>query len=127
MTLVVLRYPARPWTANSARSARHWSVNAQRTETWRREWMLTALEANVGPMGPCRVVVTPYLARGPRQDVAACAPAAKAAVDGLVDAGVWPNDNADWVTRIEFRPPVMGQGDALELRLEPDGPVTGPS
>lgn len=75
-------------------------------------------------MPPCRIVVTPYLARGPRQDIGACFPAAKAAIDGLVDAGCWPDDTPDWVTRLEFRPPVMGQGDGLELRLEPD--VTEP-
>lgn len=112
-----MRYDARPWTANSARSARHWSVNAKRTAEWRQAWRLLA--TGVGPLGPCRVVVTPYLARGPQQDLGACFPAAKAAIDGLVDAGVWPDDTPEWVTRLEFRPPVMGQGDGLEIRLEP--------
>jgi hypothetical protein len=125
MAPVVIRFDVRPWTANSARSARHWSENARRTAEWRTAFTVLAQEAGVGPLGPCRVIVTPYLARGPRQDLGACFPASKAGIDGLVDAGVWPDDTPDWVTRLEFRPPVMGQGDGLELRLEPEGPALG--
>jgi hypothetical protein len=50
--------------------------------------------------------------------VAACYPAAKAAVDGLVDAGVVENDTPDHVTEIRFTAPAMGSHDALVLVVE---------
>lgn len=113
-----LRYDERPWTANSARSADHWSKNATRTKRWRDAFHLLALESGLANAGPCRITVTPYLQRRPTQDVAACAPAAKAAIDGLVDAGVWPDDTPDYVVQIVFRAPVIGHGNALELDIE---------
>ncbi len=50
-----------------------------------------------------------------QQDVGACFPAAKAAIDGLVGAGVIPDDTPDHVITLTFRAPVVGQGDGLEL------------
>lgn len=49
----------------------------------------------------------------------ACAPAAKAAIDGIRDAGVWPDDDALYVVELVFSAPVYGEGDALEIRIEP--------
>ena len=116
----ILRHDVRPWTANSARSASHWSKNADRTKTWRTAFQLLAIEGGVPPLGACRVVVTPYLRnRSGRQDVGACAPAAKAAIDGIRDAGAWPDDTDEYVVELVFRAPVYGQGDALEIRIEP--------
>jgi hypothetical protein len=65
------------------------------------------------------VLVTPHLRDGRTQDVGACYPAAKAAIDGLVDAGVIPDDGPQYVTRLTFDPPVLrsAAGDALELSL----------
>lgn len=113
-----LRYDERPWTANSARAAGHWSKNATRTKRWRAAFHRLALEAGITNAGPCRITVTPYLQRRPTQDVGACAPAAKAAIDGLVDAGVWPDDTPDHVVEIVFRAPVIGEGNALEIDIQ---------
>jgi hypothetical protein len=38
-----------------------------------------------------------------RRDPANLTPVTKAVVDGLVDAGVWPDDTPDWITTIEPR------------------------
>jgi hypothetical protein len=119
MEPVTLRLPERPWTANSARSAKHWSVNSERTKQWRTAFRILAAEAGLRDLPPCRVTVTPYLHRGPVQDVGACAPAAKAAIDGLRDAGCWPDDTPCWVVELVFRAPVRGAGDALEVTVEP--------
>ena len=122
-----LRHDARPWTANSARSASHWSKNAARTKEWRTAFMLLAREAGVPPLGACTIVVTPYLRnRSGQQDVGACAPAAKAAIDGIRDAGVWPDDTADYVTQLVFNAPVYGQGDALVVTITPAMPTVQP-
>lgn len=47
-------------------------------------------------------------------------PAAKAAIDGLVDAGVLPDDNGRYVHALTFLAPQAAGFDALELH------VTGP-
>ena len=115
-----LRHAERPWTANSARAAQHWSQNSTRTKKWRSAYTALTREAGVPALGPCRIVVTPYLKdRRGQQDVGACAPAAKAAIDGIRDAGVWPDDTAEYVVELTFRAPVYGQGDALEVTIVP--------
>jgi hypothetical protein len=118
MAPVTLRLCERPWTANSARSAKHWTVNATRTKAWRSAFEQLAREAGLRDLPPCRVTVTPHLRRGPVQDVAACTPAAKAAIDGLRDAGCWPDDTPRWVVEVVFRAPVVGTVDALDVTVE---------
>lgn len=50
-------------------------------------------------------------------------PAAKAAIDGIVDAGVLPDDTPAHVLSLTFRPPVYGHPDALAVvLLEVDRP-----
>lgn len=43
-------------------------------------------------------------------------PAVKAAVNGLVDAGLWPDDTAEFVSIAE---PVLVKGQLVVLRLLP--------
>lgn len=118
----MLRLDERPWTSNWARSTRHWSEVAKRTAAWRHAFEVLARTQIGHPLGPCEVVVTPYLAdRRGRQDVGGCFPSAKAALDGCVDGGLWPDDTPDWVVALIFRAPIFGQGDGLELELRPQG------
>ena len=89
----------------------HWARRAELTRYWRA---LTAAAAkkNRGdatwPLPRCRVVVTLVVPDRRRRDAANYAPTAKAAVDGLVDCGVWPDDTAEFVVgpdmRIEHTP-----------------------
>jgi hypothetical protein len=51
------------------------------------------------------------------QDVAACVPAVKAAIDGLVDAGVFLDDSPAHVTAVVFKQPERGE-PALRLEIE---------
>ena len=53
-----------------------------------------------------------------RQDVGACFPAVKAAIDGLVDAGVLPDDNPQFVRALTFYPAEIGDMDGLRLQIE---------
>lgn len=118
--MITLRYDERPWTANAARSASHWSVVARKTAKWRSAWRAIGVAHHVLDLGPTIVTATPYLRDGRgAQDVAACFPAVKAALDGLTDAGAWDDDDPSNVVELRFRPPVRGQGDGLELTLEP--------
>ena len=122
---ITLRYDERPWTANSARSASHWTVVARKTAQWRGAWRAIGFANRVQDVGPVIITATPYLRDGRgKQDVGACFPAVKAAIDGLTDAGAWEDDDPANVIELRFNPPVRGQGDGLELVLEP---VTAPS
>lgn len=50
-----------------------------------------------------------------RQDVGACFPSVKAAIDGLVDARVIPKDTKQHVTRLTLMPPKTGRVSGLVL------------
>lgn len=98
----------------------HRQAWATHTREVRGMWHLLALEAKVPPLDRARVVVTPLHAnnRSP-QDVAACAPEAKAAIDGLVDAGVLADDTARHLLAVTFCPPRVEPGiDGMELCIE---------
>lgn len=110
----------RPWTTNAERT---WNpyARSRTVREWREAFCVLALEAKLPRPLTAPVVVTcmPVLRDHRRQDVGACYPAVKAAIDGLVDAGVLVEDNPDHVASIVFvRPEVGAQGDALVLRIE---------
>lgn len=86
------------------------------TKQWRTDFCLLAKYTKIPRLVWARIVVTPHQARGKLQDVAACAPAAKAAIDGIVDAGVLPDDSSRYVTSIEFRTPERGS-DKLVIEI----------
>jgi len=50
------------------------------------------------------VTVEPHQKGGRPQDVGACNPSVKAAIDGLVDAGVLPDDSSMFVRSITYLP-----------------------
>ncbi len=83
-----------PWL--SANDRRHWAETARLTRAWRATAKLAA--RNLGPVPtPVDITVTVHRARGGRSDASNLAPTAKAAIDGLVDAGVLPDDSATYV------------------------------
>ena len=63
------------------------------------------------------VTVQPYQRLGKLQDTAACNPSVKAAIDGIVDAGVIPDDTGEFLPQITFLPCKRGH-NALELTIE---------
>lgn len=108
----------RPLTVNKV-IGMHRMRWATHTATTREVWWAAALAQKVPPLARCRIVATP-LHRDHRspQDVAACAPEVKAAVDGLVDAGVLTDDDATHLVAIEFQPPLIDGVDGLRLTIE---------
>lgn len=110
-----LRFDERPFTTNTERRWHH-HQRAVVVRRWRSAFALLATEARIPTLDAIEVTVTPYLAnRRGLQDVAGCFPAAKAAIDGLVDAGCLVDDGPDRVTALIFKTPVIGEGDALKL------------
>lgn len=110
-----LRFDERPWTSNTQRRWHH-HRRADAVRRWRQAFALLAQEERVPTFDAIEVTATPHLAnRRGQQDVGGCYPAAKAAIDGLADAGVISDDGPDHVRSLTFTAPVFGQGDALVL------------
>jgi hypothetical protein len=112
-----IEYPERPWTTNAERSGNRWD-RAKKTKQWRTAYALLATELAPPRLEWCDVIVEPWLRnRAGVQDTGACHPAAKAAIDGLVDAGVLDDDTPDIVRSITYLAPKIGR-DALVLIIE---------
>lgn len=110
----------RPWTTNAERK---WSPyqRAAVVKEWRNAFhMLAWAEKLPRPIkSPVVISAVPILRDHRGQDVGACYPAVKAAIDGLVDAGVLDDDTPHYVASIVFITPELGQKiDALALRIE---------
>lgn len=113
-----LRHPDRPWTLNIERQGNKWRRAALVSE-WRGVFHLLALEQHIPRLAAITVTVRPELRhRGSMPDTGACIGAAKAAIDGLVDAGVIDDDGPDIVRRLTFEAPRVTGVDALELIIE---------
>jgi hypothetical protein len=110
--------PASPWL--SANQRQHWTVRADLTAAWRQAAGWAAKASGTPALGLSRVVAELHMVprRRVRIDPANYAPTAKACVDGLVDAGIWPDDSSGWVVGPDMRlgPPVKTAADEV-LRL----------
>ena len=112
----VLTYGKRPVTTNAERSGNRW-VRAAATKEWRDAFAWLARRERIPRMRWINITVQPVQKRGRLQDTAACNPSAKAAIDGLVDAGIVPDDTGEYVRQITFLPCVRGE-DQLIIMIE---------
>jgi len=108
-----LELAQRPWTTNAERSGNRWE-RAKLTKEWRSAFQLLAKYEKIPPMAWISVTVEPHQKGGRLQDVGACNPAVKAAIDGIVDAGVLPDDSSKFLRSLIFLPP---QNDRNSLVL----------
>ena len=92
-----------PYGLLSANTRHHWAVNREVARTWRHLAATTARAAGIPPMGRARIVVTFHKATANRYDPGNLAPVSKAIVDGLVDAGVLPDDSHEYVVGPDHR------------------------
>ena len=79
----------------------HWRTKARKTALWRTAAWATATKAKARSYPPCTVHITFPVRDRRRRDPHNYYPTVKAVIDGLVDAGVWPDDTPEWVTTIE--------------------------
>ena len=107
--------PFEPWSLNMERT-KHWSWRARRARDWRLCAMSAARNAGVGPQPPSVIEVELPFTRNGRRDPSNYLPAVKAAVDGLVDAGLWPDDTPDYVSVAE---PSLVVGSLVIVRIRP--------
>ena len=99
-----LEFNQRPWTTNAERAGNRWE-RATLTKTWRQAFELLAKSEKIPPMAWVSITVEPHQKGGRLQDVGACNPAVKAAIDGIVDAGILPDDSSQYVRSLIYLPP----------------------
>ena len=110
----------RPWTTNQERKRGSHYERSEQTKWWREAFRDAALEANIPHFRAITSEVTPILPDRKIQDTGACYPAAKAAIDGLVDAGVIDDDAPKYVPTITFHSPVLSNYAGLEVLITPE-------
>lgn len=112
---VELRFapPTRPWSTNEDRTL-HWAPRAKRVKAWRQAAFLTASAAGLRGYDRCLVEVELPFERHARRDpmnyVGTCV---KAICDGIVDAGVVPDDTVEWMTVVQPTLVVSRGGDVV--------------
>jgi hypothetical protein len=116
----------------------HWSARARTSRAWRNAAHIAAVGASRGrgpaarAAGPRDVVVRFDVTGVRRRDPHNWHPTVKAIVDGLVDAGLWPDDTPDHVHILEpvLTPvPVPRRGQPLQrltctVELLPKGTIS---
>lgn len=113
----MLYYPVRPWTTNKDRNL-HPMARAKIIKEWRGAFKDLALAACIPELEVMYIEAEPWVPTRNFQDTAACNPAVKAAIDGIVDAGVVPDDAQRWLKWILFRPCKHTPGQAgLSIRV----------
>lgn len=117
-----LVFDRRPETVNHLRTVHHME-RARIDKRWRTESGWLAKKARIPKLERIIVTAAPFVKnRRSMPDVGACLYAVKAAIDGLVDARVIPDDKPDHLTALTFvAPQVSGDGtDRLVLIVEED-------
>jgi len=112
----ILTYSKKPLTTNAERAGNRWARAAHNRE-WREAFTWIVKKEKVPKMKWINVTAQPFQKMGRLQDTAACNPSVKAAIDGLVDAGIIPDDSGEFVRMIIFMPVIRGD-DQLTLIIE---------
>lgn len=117
-----LTYGARPWLLNAERSGGRGGIGghfgrAELVREWRETFALLAREQRMPPLEWIRVEVQQTCATRRLPDTGSCFPAVKAAIDGLVDVNVIPDDGPRYVQALTFLAPVALGYDALTLHI----------
>jgi len=105
------------FTLNGER-AMHFHKRAKLVRGWREAAYVAALEAKIPAMHSIEVVFVPCRKnRRNMADTGGHFPVAKACIDGLVDAGVIPDDGPKFVTSLTFRAPYIDGGEDRALLI----------
>lgn len=94
----------RPLNANRARNLHHFA-KAKASSEWRAAGIMAARMAKIPPLGAASFTVQSRYTHNRLTDTDACAPALKAVLDGLVDAGVLETDTALHVKSVTYLAP----------------------
>ena len=128
--IMVIDWLGRPRLTNADRRAHHHEVAAHR-RLWREAGAQAARLARVPGLGAVEVTVQGRYPDGRLPDADACAPSVKGVIDGLVDAGVIPDDGPERVRSVTYLRARTDQAApaALVVRIEEviedEGPERG--
>lgn len=111
-------WPERAMTVNQGLRG-SWHASAQFIKDWREPFRL--MSQGCAPLAWCNVTVRTIHGSDRKMDVCAEALAVKAALDGIVDGGVLPDDNPLYVRSVKFLPPVFIDGEERVI-VTLDGP-----
>lgn len=114
----MLEFPA-PGALLSMNDRGHWRRRHQLTRVWRHTAKLGAVSARNAdrwqcPLPPAVVAVGLPVRDSRRRDPANYSATVKPIVDGLVDAGLRPDDTPEWVTTVE---PILVPDVARRVRV----------
>lgn len=118
---IVLELPANEWLSANGRD--HWAQKARRTKSIRtRAFMAGRAALRSGQVtarqGKTHIHVLVGYPTARKADPPNSYPSVKAAIDGLVDAGIFPDDNSDYVSLGFDRDPVKSAKGTYRLTLE---------
>ena len=112
-----------PWINANARD--HWTKKGRLTRSWRSASAAWARCQKLRPVTqPVVIVATVVKTNSRRFDVENLAPTVKAAIDGLRDSGVLPEDDTRWVTEVRLRAGDPDRAASLSLLITPAHPMT---
>ncbi len=118
MITIPLGYDSPPLRSNQRM---HWAPKAEMTRQIREHaaWQARDVRHRSGPIdGPVTVTLVWTVTDNRRRDVGAGGPTLKAAIDGLVDGGLIPDDRHEIVTEERLR---IVRGDHPGVRIEIEG------
>lgn len=107
----------KPWTLNDIRHQSSWRVEQRRIKAWRQAFRILAHDRDFKQFARVTVTVEHHTRTRRLADTCAIVAAYKAGLDGLVDAGVLPDDSPEHVTAVTFLPPARTGQDGLTITL----------
>ena len=118
--MLEVSFPA-PAKALTLNQRLHWAERAKRTKAWRTracEETRSAIERHGFSADRVHVVVTLSFADGRRRDVHNWLPTVKACIDGMVDAGLVPDDDDTYLVGPDLRRGRTAKREAPYLHFE---------
>jgi hypothetical protein len=106
----------KPWSVNELTNSRQGhAIRSKQKRWWRDAGEAAGMTIAGRPLPPCTVqVAIPFRTNQRRDPHNYVGTVVKAIVDGLVRAGVWPDDNPDWVTVLE---PICYVGSVVQIKI----------
>ena len=120
LTQLTITVPVPQWISSNGREHFHERARRSRAIKAAATWMARSARAEAFTV-PVEVVAVVHRGTGPsrRRDAHNLAPSVKAALDGIVLAGVLPDDSDEWVRSLTIVPGPDRPRDELELLLAP--------
>lgn len=105
----------KPGLVNALARGQHWA-RSNEVKAWRDAFYLRGKTEKQRPAWPVVIYVHDYV-KGRSHDVGAVLFAVKGGIDGLVDAGLLPDDSGAYVQGLYFLQPVKAAAHSLGLEL----------